>query len=85
MATPFFEVPKEVAPVIEKKEEVFIKVSARVRPFLEQELDTSFEVEPPVQTVGQGERPYLRMMTSSYFKNSQRNFYFEHAYDGTAS
>jgi hypothetical protein len=49
-----------------------------VRPFLEREDPND---EAAVQAVTSGSRPYLKMLTSSYFKNSMKNFYFEHVYD----
>ena len=60
-----------------KKDEVFIKVSARVRPFHERE---DFSDEFAVKVSGYNEKPYLRMLTSTYFKNSLGNYYFEHVY-----
>ncbi len=80
--------PKILRPPIRTNQDsgaVFIKVSARVRPLLVQEHDPDFEGEA-IEVHSEGTpSPYLKVLTSPYFKTSYKNYHFERAYGAQTS
>jgi hypothetical protein len=53
------------------KDEVYMKVSARVRPFIKNEQDHNSVIEVFK------EKNQLKVFTNNYFNSGERNFYFE--------